>query len=106
MDEIISRIAEIDAQAAQIMEDASAKKKEIDAEMKHATSDYDRQLEADTQNKIKVLRDRMAHERHVEVRKLYEKMERELSALEQRYETEHEKISNHLLRILINNREG
>lgn len=102
MDKIISRIAEIDAEAVKIMDEAAARKKEIDAEMKSAASDYDRQLEADTQNKIKVLRDRMAHERHVEVKKLYEKMEQDLQSLDHKYETEHEKISNHLLKILIN----
>lgn len=101
LDKVISKVAEIDAAAIQIMDQAAAEKKVIAAAMNQATVDYDQQLQEETQHKIKALQDEMAKKRKAQEQKLYDELEQNISSLDAIYQEKHEAIANYLLKTLI-----
>ena len=62
MNNIISKISEIESSAASIMDAASERKKEYTKEMEKKTADFDKEKEAETDEKLNKLREAMEAE--------------------------------------------
>ena len=57
MEDIISKLAEIEAAASHIMEDVSAQKKQLALEYDQAVQDFDRAIDEETQKKTAGIRE-------------------------------------------------
>ena len=89
MNNIISKISEIEASAASIMDAASERKKEYTREMEEKTAAFDREIEAETDEKLKQLRESM----EAEARKLLDAQRKNAEAairrMEENYRSRH-----------------
>ena len=63
VDEVISRLAEIEDTANRMNDAVEVRKKEISAEMEARTKDFDEALSADTNKKLEELQNRLMKEK-------------------------------------------
>lgn len=91
MDQIIDKISVIEHEASAIMQEASAKKKEIAEQIKQETADFDRKLEEDTARRIQVMRESLESEMKKKLSEQKHMADRDLRRLSQHYES-HKKV--------------
>lgn len=103
MNEIISRISEIEATAAAIMEDAEVKKKELATAMDKAIEEFDKKLEADTRQKIESMKLELETEFHIKAEKLSEQSKASINELGTIYNNHHSAFADKIFKRLIEN---
>lgn len=91
MDQIIDKISVIEKEASALMEEASAKKKEIAEQIRQETADFDHELEQDTTRRIQVMRESLEAEMKKKLSEQQHKADRDLRRLKQHYES-HQKV--------------
>ena len=83
VDEVISRLAEIEDTANRMNDAVEVRKKEISAEMEARTKDFDEALSADTTKKLEELQNKL------------------LEKLQHKYDKEHGKLIDRLLNEMV-----
>lgn len=101
MDTVIKKISEIEAAAVSVMDDANARKKAFARDMEEKTRDFDRQIEAETNRSIQVLRSHKEAEMNSRLSKQKSDAEALLVRMEQNYEDHHQDYAKKLFRSLI-----
>ncbi len=97
MDAIISRIIEIDAAAAAIVEDVTAQKQEIAAQMQEKTTAYDQEVEKDTQDTIQAMQQEMEKSLAREMEKLRLDTSEQMKFYESDYQSHHQQMAQEIL---------
>ena len=100
VDEVISRLAEIEDTANRMNDAVEVRKKEISAEMEARTKDFDETLSADTNKKLEELQNRLMKEKEEALAGLEEETGL-LEKLQQKYDKEHGKLSDRLLNEMV-----
>ena len=101
VDEVISRLAEIEDTANRMNDAVEVRKKEISAEMEARTKDFDEALSADTNKKLEELQNRLMKENPEALAGLEDEAGQLLEKLQQKYDKEHGKLSDRLLNEMV-----
>lgn len=103
MEDIINKLAEIEAAASHIMEDVSEQKKQLALEYDQAVQDFDRAIDKETQEKADGIRKGLERQMREKLACQESETARALEEMEKHYEECHtalaEKIYNRILRM-------
>ncbi len=98
MNNIISKISQIEASAASIMEAAGERKKEYEKEMGEKTAAFDRDLEEKTAAQIRELRSAMEQEAQAQLEEQRKNADRIIRHMEELYKSRHAQYVENLFR--------
>lgn len=101
MEPIIDKLSEIEAAASRIMESAVNETKNQDKEAEKRTAEFDAQVEAITKKKLEELRLNLQQESEKELEHMKTGMEHTMSAMEQYYQDNHQKITDKIFHKII-----
>ncbi|MDO4443940.1 MAG: ATPase [Bacillota bacterium] len=101
MEPIIDKLSEIETAASRIMESAVNETKNQDKEAEKRTAEFDAQVEAITQKKLEELRLNLQQESEKELEYMKTGMEHTMSAMEQYYQDNHQKITDKIFHKII-----
>lgn len=93
METVLNRLSEIENAAVSLEEKAAEQKKQIAAEYEAKTKAFDAGLDAQTQEKLKSLNEKLKADAENELLKMRLETEHELNAMEQEYSQNHEKLA-------------
>ena len=101
METVITRLSEIEGAAVHLEELAVEQKKELAAEYERKTEAFDREIDAQTEEKLKQLKERLMREAKENLVAMRSETERELAAMEEEYEQNHGKMAAEILKRMI-----
>lgn len=101
MNNIIKQLSQIEDQSVQLLETASAKKKELTKSYEEKTKQFDETLEAETEKKIAALQQEMEASMNLQLEKQQEDANAAVARLERHYETSHKRYMEHLFQRMI-----
>ena len=101
MEDIIKQLSHIEEKAVGIMKAADQQKKEIAYEMEQKTKELDRQIAADTQNRLQKMQEQLNMQKNEELKKLEAANLESQTILNQKFQQNHTKWANELLQELI-----
>lgn len=103
MEDIINKLAEIEAAASHIMEDVAEQKKQLALEYDREVQDFDQAIDEETQEKNAGIRERLEAQMKEKLARQEAETARALAEMEKHYEACHtalaEKIYNRILRM-------
>lgn len=100
VDEVISRLAEIEDTANRMNDAVEVRKKRFLPKLEARTKDFDETLSADTNKKLEELQNRLMKEKEEALAGLEEETG-QLEKLQQKYDKEHGKLSDRLLNEMV-----
>lgn len=102
MQTVIQKLSEIETAAIRIMDDAAAKKKQMDQKFRDDCDAFDQKLDGETEQKLAAVRDSLNSAAERELKGINEQVLRSLGELDREYEQRHEEwaeqIFDHLIR--------
>ena len=101
MEQVISKLSEIENTAASIMEEANLKKKEASNNMKNKIAAYDSQLEVETAKQLEQLRRDMEQKMLKQLEEQKQHAEAVLEQLESIYQINHKQYAKQLFESMI-----
>ena len=101
MEQIISKLSEIEAAAKVIMEDTDRKKKALSQEMENKCKAFDIALEKETDEQIAKIRRNLEQEKDARLTSLQKDTEAAFTALDSYYEKNHERLSRQIFEKII-----
>ena len=102
MDDIISRLSEIEDSSQSYIDDAILKKKEIAAEMNAKKELWKQDLDAKTKSRIAALQESMNVAKEKKILELKQQSEKAFRDLQDMYDTNHDKYVDTLFSEMIN----
>ena len=100
MDEIISKLNEIEKKASDIMEQSNNRKKELSEKMDEKTAAWDKELISETEKQLASLREEMNASIREQLTVQKQSAEKELKELQTSYDQNHTAYVNRLFRQL------
>lgn len=101
MDTVIRQLSEIETKSLAVMEEANERMKTYAREMEEKTAEFDRQLDLETESKIKDLRREKEAESNAKRSSQQARAEEILQMMDQNYEENHESYVHKLFQELI-----
>lgn len=101
MEELLSRISEIDAAAANILADADKQKSLLSEELDSRIKKFDAQVEKDTKKQLDDIKVRLDKEAKETLAKLRSSTEKELKRLDSLYQSKHTQMAKEILQNII-----
>ena len=101
MDDIISRLSEIEDSSQSYIDDANLKKKEIAAEMNVTKELWKQDLDAKTKSRIAALQESMNDAKEKKILELKHQSEKAFKDLQDMYDTNHDKYVDALFSEMI-----
>ena len=101
MEQIISRLSEIETAATAIMEDADRQKKVLSQEMENRCKEFDIALERETDEQIAKIRQNLEKEKDARLASLREDTDAAFRSLDSYYEKNHERLSRQLFKQIV-----
>lgn len=101
MEQIISKLSEIEAAAKGIMEDTDRQKKALSQEMENQCKQFDMTLEKETSDRIAKIRENLEQEKDVRLTSLQKDTEAAFAALDSYYEKNHERLTRQIFEKII-----
>ena len=98
MDSIINKLTEIESAASAIMQHAEAEKSALDEKYDKKRMNFDKELEADTQQRIREIRDKLESEISRILSGQNQESQDELDALQKEYDEKHSDYAHEILR--------
>ena len=102
MQTVIQKLSEIETAATRIMDDAAAKKKQMDQKYQDDCDAFDRKLDEETSKRLEELRKSLDTAAEHDLEDINMQTAKALGDLDRRYDMQHEKwaeqIFNHLIR--------
>ena len=102
MQTVIQKLSEIETAATRIMDDAAAKKKQMDQKYQDDCNDFDKRLDEETAKRLDQLRKDLGTAAEHDLEDINAKTAKSLENLDREYERQHEvwaeQIFNHLIR--------
>ena len=102
MEQILSKLSEIELTAKRIMEDADNTKKALSEEMEKQCRDFDLALEEVTNQKILQLRSSLEKEKDTQLFALRQNTENYIQKLDTYFNENHQRLSEELFQKLLN----
>lgn len=96
MEQIISKLSEIETAAKTIMEDTDRQKKALSAEMERQCKEFDAALAAETDRKVGEIRRNLESEKNDLLASLSKETEAAVQALDSYYEKNHQRLSKEI----------
>ena len=93
METVLSRLSEIEGAAVALEEKAAEQKKQIAAEYEAKTQAFDKEIDAQTAEKLKALNEKLRLSAENELLKMKQDTDRELAAMDAEYGQNHEKLA-------------
>ena len=93
METVLGRLSEIESAAVALEEKAAEQKKQIAAEYEAKTQAFDKEIDAQTQEKLKTLNEKLKLSAENELLKMKQETDRELAAMDAEYNQNHEKLA-------------
>ncbi len=101
MEQIISKLSEIEKMAGQIMEEAQCKKKELSQQHQEQCQAYDRQADADAEEKIRQIRQQLKQKQETQLADLKKRTKDEFSHMEKYYTEHHQRLAREIYEKII-----
>lgn len=101
MEQILSKLSEIEVTAQRIMEDADRTKATLSSEMEQQCRNFDAELEQETNRKIQELRDSLKAQKDQELTALRNRTEKHLADLDAYYRQNHRQLAEQLFQQLL-----
>lgn len=101
METVITRLSEIEGAAVHLEEMAAEQKKEIAKEYGQKTEAFDQEIDAQTEEKLKQLKETLMQEAKENLTKMRRETEEELASMEREYEQNHKKLAEEILKRMI-----
>jgi hypothetical protein len=101
MEQILSKLSEIEITAKSIMDDAAYKKQRLSDEMEQKFKDFDAQLDKETEHKIQQIRADLEKEKDVQLDALKKDTEQTLADLDSYFQKNHRQLAEELYRKII-----
>ncbi len=101
MEQILSKLSEIELAAKSIMEDADNTKKALSEEMEKQCRDFDLALEEETNQKILQLRSSLEKEKDAQLSALRQNTENYMQELDAYFNENHQRLSEELFHELL-----
>lgn len=98
MDSIINKLTEIESAASAIVQHAEAEKSALDEKYNKKRMNFDKELEADTQQRIREIRDKLESEISRILSGQNQESQDELDALQKEYDEKHSDYAHEILR--------
>ena len=96
MEQILSKLSEIELAAKSVQEEADKTKKVLSEEMEKQSKDFNAVLESNTNARIQQIRDGLEKEKDAQITALRRDMEAHFTALDTYYAANHERLSEEL----------
>ena len=96
MEQILSKLSEIELAAKSIQAEADKTRKVLSEEMEKQSKDFDAVLEKETDQKIQQIRDGLEKEKDKQLTALWKDTEAHLAALDHYFTENHERLSEEL----------
>lgn len=97
MNDVIDKLAEIEAAAVKIAESTSEQKAKIAQESEKREADYDREIRASVDKQIQEMKSENDKKIELEIAHMREENAKELVQLEKEYEQRHEKLAESIV---------
>lgn len=101
MEQILSKLSEIETTAKSIQADADKMKTSLSEEAEQQCKDFDAALEQQTASKIQQIRDELEKEKDVQITALKQNTEAHLEALDSYFTANHERLSKELFQRIL-----
>lgn len=101
MEHVITKLSEIEHDAAAIMEQVNVKKKDATMQLKQQISDFDSQLHADTQSRLDDLKNEAEAKLNLQLAEQKRLADSAILQLEKLYEANHEQYAKQLFESMI-----
>lgn len=101
MDLVVNRLSEIETAAVRILDEATARNKELDAESAMELKKFDARTDEETVRKLDALRKDLDLQVKKKLSALQDDTEKTIQLILADYETNHERLANELLEKLI-----
>jgi hypothetical protein len=98
---VINRLSEIEAAAVNLEKQSADKKRRIAREYEEKTLNFDREIEAETTEKLRMLNEKLKREAEEELLKLKKGTEKALAAMEKEYDEHHAELAEKLFHEII-----
>lgn len=96
MEDIITKLAEIEAAASRIMESVSEQKLQLAREHEAAVEEFDRKVDADTHEEVKKIRDQLEIRMKQELESQKADTEKKLEHMESYYQEHHSELAKNI----------
>lgn len=100
MNEVMARLAEIEAAAMGIMENTNARKLQIAKEAEERMAECDKELQSQLDSKIADMKQEHDKEIQCEIQHMKEESEKIIQDLEEEYQNSHQRIAQGIVNIL------
>ncbi|MCI6005012.1 MAG: hypothetical protein SOY73_05475 [Blautia sp.] len=101
MEQILSKLSEIELAAKAVQEEADKTRKVLSEEMEKQSKDFDAELERKTNARIQQIRDGLEKEKDAQLTALRHDTEAHFAALDTYYAANHERLSEDLFRQIL-----
>lgn len=98
---VINRLSEIEAAAVNVENQSAGEKRRIAKEYEQKTLDFDRELDARTEEKLQDLNEKLKSEAEEELLKMRRETEQALESMKKEYTQNHEKLVDELFHYII-----
>ncbi len=101
MEAVLGRLSEIESAAIALENKATEQKKQIAAEYEAKTQAFDKEIDAQTQEKLKTLNEKLNLSAENELLKMKQETDRVLADMEAEYNQNHEKLATAIFNKMI-----
>ncbi|MDO4293881.1 MAG: hypothetical protein Q4C65_11720 [Eubacteriales bacterium] len=101
IEEVLNRLVAVEDAAQQMRDAVDAQKKELAAQTDEKKKAFDSMLEQQTAQRTEELKARMEKEKAQELEQLQQKTQEQLRRIQNKYDTEHDRISEEILQSMI-----
>lgn len=101
MEEVISKLSEIEATAKNIMAEAEKTKQSLSDDLEKQFKEFDGKIDARTEEKIAAIRKQLESDKESEVKKLRQETKKRFADMELYYEENHEKLAEEIFNRIV-----
>lgn len=101
MESVINKLTEIETAASRILEGAANQNRLLDRQQEERTAAFDKELETQTAARLQTIRDTLKSGTDADLGRLREGINRELAAMDDYYNKNHDKLSTKICEKLI-----
>ncbi len=101
MEQIISKLSEIESTASQIMEEAQRRKEELSQEYQEQCREYDRQADVQAEEEVRRIRTRLEADQKARLADLKKQTEDGFARMEKYYTRHHQELAREIYEKII-----
>lgn len=98
---VLGRLSEIETAAVNVEKEAANEKRRIAKVYEQKTIDFDQQLDAETEEKLKEINEKLKTDAEQELLKMRKETEQELESMKREYDQNHAELADKLFHYII-----